>query len=152
MLKLIGFVIQILIILVLVVFLTSNKFLISFDIGEYKYSFSSNMFVGLIILFFSFSYLIFYLFFKTRFNFQKYLQTQKLKKIEKGYSYFVQAMIAIANKDNKTAIISNKKMLNYLKNDQGLFLLLQSEIVKIEKKYDQLTSVFDLMIQKHNTK
>ena len=41
---------------------------------------------------------------------------------------------AIANKDNKTALKSHKKMNSYLKDDPSLSLLLKSEVLKIEKK------------------
>ena len=75
----------------------------------------------------------------------------KYKRLQKGYNYFVDAMIAIANKDNKLAISSNKKMDSYLKNDPGLSLLLKSEVFKIEKKYDQLAKIYEEMIKRKNT-
>ena len=70
--------------------------------------------------------------------------------MQKGYNYFVDAMIAIANKDHKLAISSNNKMDNYIKDDPGLSLLLKSEVLKIEKKYDQLSKVYEEMIKKKN--
>ena len=48
----------------------------------------------------------------------------------KGYLYFVDAMIAVANKDNKLATKSHKKMNYYLKDDPSLSLLLKSEVLK----------------------
>ena len=39
----------------------------------------------------------------------KYLLKINIRKLEKGYFHFVDAMIAIANKDNKNAIKSHKK-------------------------------------------
>ena len=61
-------------------------------------------------------------------------------------------MIALLNKDNKSAILSSKKMKGLLKEDTSLNLLLQSEILKIEKKSDQLNQVYDLMIKNNKTK
>ena len=114
MLRLIFFIIQFILILTLVVLLISNTFIISFDIEDYKYSFSSNIFfIGFLGLLFIL-YIFQYLYFKTKFSFHKYILVNKFKKLEKGYSFFVDAMIAIANKDNKKAISSNKKMLTYL--------------------------------------
>ena len=61
-------------------------------------------------------------------------------------------MIALHNKDNKTAINSARKMKGVLKNDTSLNLLLQSEILKIEKKSNELNDVYDLMIKNNKTK
>tara|TARA_Y100001970_G_scaffold9137_1_gene10634 strand:+ start:17856 stop:18935 length:1080 start_codon:yes stop_codon:yes gene_type:complete len=75
----------------------------------------------------------------------------KYKKIEKGYSYFVEAMIALANKDNKNAVIYHKKMNNYLKDGVSLSLLLKSEVLKIEKNNEALSKVYEVMIKSKNT-
>jgi len=149
--KLIFFVLQILIIFGVVSFVVSNQFIVSFDIGEYQYSFSSNLLFVTIGLLLIILYLLQYIFFKTRFTFQKYLFLNKQKRLQKGYNYFADAMIAIANKDHKLAISSNNKMDHYLRDNPGLSLLLKSEVLKIEKKYDQLTNVYEEMIKKKNT-
>ena len=52
-------------------------------------------------------------------------------------------MIAIANKDNRTAIKSHKKMNSYLKDDPSLSLLLKSEVYKIERKFTELSEVYE---------
>ena len=135
MYRLIIFLIQFIIILFLITLIFSNPFIVSFDINNYKYSFSSNIFAGVLISFLIIFYLIIYFFFKSRFSINKYILKNKYKKIEKGYFYFVEAMIAVANKDNQNAIKSHKKMLNYLKDDQSLSLLLKSEVYKIRKKH-----------------
>ena len=56
------------------------------------------------------------LYFRSRYKFQKYFLNKKTKNLEQGYNFFVQAMIAIANKDNKTAVQANNKMkkLDYI--------------------------------------
>ena len=104
MLRLAFFIIQFLLILAIVALLVSNSFIISFDIGDYKYSFSSNIFFGSLLGLLFILYIIQYLYFKAKFSFHKYILVNKSKKLEKGYSFFVDAMIAIANKDNKKAI------------------------------------------------
>ena len=151
MIRIIFFVIQIILTIALVSFILSNNFVVSFDIGEYQYSFSSNLFFAIIGTILVILYFVQYIFFKTRFTFQKYLFLNKYKRLQKGYNYFVDAMIAIANKDHKLAISSNNKMDNYIKDDPGLSLLLKSEVLKIEKKYDQLSKVYEEMIKKKNT-
>ena len=60
-------------------------------------------------------------------------------------------MIAVANKDNKTALKSHKKMVSYLKDDPSLSLLLKSEVLKIEKKFPELNNVYEDMIKSKKT-
>ena len=60
-------------------------------------------------------------------------------------------MIALANKDKKNAVIANNKMKQLIKDDQGLSLLLNSEIFKIEKKYQELSLLHEEMIKNKNT-
>jgi uncharacterized membrane-anchored protein len=60
-------------------------------------------------------------------------------------------MIALASKDNKGAINAKIKMNKYLKNNQGLSLILDSEILKIEKKNDKLELLYQQMIKEKNT-
>ncbi len=151
MLKLISLLIQFLIILSIVFFLVVNSFIISFDIGDYKYSFSSNIFFGLIITLLFVFYILQYLYFKTRLNLHRYSLSSKYKKLEKGYSSFIDAMISLANKDNKRAISSHRKMLNYIKGDPSLSLLVQAEVLKIEKKYDKLNTIYEKMIKNKKT-
>ena len=65
---------------------------------------------------------------------------------EKGQNAFVQGMVALANKDFKKAISEAKNANKYLKN-KSLGLLLSSEVLKIEKKFDQLSDVYEAMIK-----
>ena len=151
MYRFIIFTIQLLLLLIIVTFIFTNPFKISLDIGNLKYSFSSNFFAILIIIFTSLLYLSFYIIFKSRLSINNYLIKNKFKKLEKGYQYFVDAMIAISNKDNSKAIKAHKKMTNYLKDDPSLSLLLKSEVFKIEKKQDKLLEVYDLMLASKKT-
>ncbi len=151
MYRLISFSIQLLILIVLLSFIFSNPFIVSLDIGNYKYSFSSNIFAGIVIIFLLIFYITAYIIFKSRLSINKYFLRNKYRKIEKGYHHFVEAMIAVANKDNKNAIRSHKKMNFFLKDDPSLSLLLKSEVYKIEKKFDQLSDVYEKMIKSKKT-
>ena len=142
MVRLIFFLIQIFFLLFLVTYISTNSFNIIFEIKELQYIFSSNLLLFFITFFVIFIFVIQLIYFKSRYRFQKYLLINKNKKLEKGYNYFVKAMIALANKDKKNAILANYKMKKFLNNDQGLSLLLDSEIFKIEKKFDELSSYF----------
>ena len=145
------FIIQLLLLIIILTFIFTNPFIISLDIGNLKYSFSSNLFSVIFISSVFILYLVFYLFFRSKLSLGKYLLKNKYKKIEKGYSYFVDAMIAVSNKDNKTAIKLHKKMNSYLKDDPPLSLLLKSEVLKIEKKYLELNDVYEDMIKSKKT-
>ena len=151
MLKLIIFAIQLILLLTVVSLIFSNPFLISFDIRDLKYTFSSNVFIGTSLIAFVIIFILFYLFFKSRFSIKNYILKNKHKKLERGYLHFVEAMIAIANKDHKNAIRSHKKMNSFLKDDPSLSLLLKSEVYKIEKNYSYLSNVYETMIRSKKT-
>jgi HemY protein len=143
---------QLILLLTITIFLVSNSFNISFDIGDLSYNFSSNLLVIAVVILILLVVLINFIYFKTKFVFQKYSYIKRFERAQKGYDFFVESMIALLNKDNKTAINSARKMKGILKKDTSLNLLLQSEILKIEKKSDELTHVYDLMIKNNKTK
>ena len=143
---------QLILLLSITIFLVSNSFNISFDIGDLTYNFSSNLLVIGVVILILLVVLMNFIYFKTKFVFQKYSYVKKLTRTQKGYDFFVESMIALLNKDNKSAINSARKMKGILKEDTSLNLLLQSEILKIEKKFDELNNVYDLMIKNNKTK
>jgi len=145
------FVLQLVILIIALTFIFTNPFIISLDIGNLKYSFSSNLLSVVFISFIFLLYLVFYLFFRSRLSLGKYFLKNKYNKIEKGYLHFVDAMIAVANKDNKTALKSHKKMVSYLKDDPSLSLLLKAEVLKIEKKFPELNNIYEDMIKSKKT-
>ncbi len=145
------FILQFLLLIIALTFIFTNPFIVSLDIGNLKYSFSSNLFTVVFISFIFLLYLVLYLYFRSRHSISKYFLKNKYNKIEKGYLYFVDAMIAVANKDNKTALKSHKKMTSYLKDDPSLSLLLKSEVLKIEKKFPELNNVYEDMIKSKKT-
>ena len=59
-------------------------------------------------------------------------------------------MLALANKDYKKAVEEARNTNKYLK-DKSLGLLLTSEALKIEKKFDQLYDVYENMLKNPNT-
>ena len=69
---------------------------------------------------------------------------------EKGYNSFLLGMVALANKDFKKAVIETKKVTKHFK-DKSLGLLLKSETLKIEKKYDELNDVYEAMLKNTHT-
>ncbi len=152
MFKFLLILIQLIILLSVTFFLISNSFKVSFDIGDLSYSFDSNLLFITLIIFIFLIILINFVYFKTKFTFQKFLFAKKISKTQKGYDFFVEAMIALMNKDNKSATNSARKMKGLLKEETSLNLLLESEILKIEKKSDQLSDVYDLMIKNDKTK
>jgi len=145
------FVLQLLLLIIALTFIFTNPFIVSLDIGNLKYSFSSNLFAVVFLSFVFLLYLVLYLFFRSRLSLGKYFLKNKYNKIEKGYLHFVDAMIAVANKDNKTALKSHKKMVSYLKDDPSLSLLLKSEVLKIEKKFPELNNIYEDMIKSKKT-
>ena len=151
MLRLIIFFLQLIFLLTIVSLIFSNPFLISFDINDLKYTFSSNIFIGVSLSVSLIVFILFYLFFKSRFSIRNYILKNRYKKLERGYLHFVEAMIAIANKDNKNASKSHKKMNSFLKDDPSLSLLLKSEVYKIEKNYSELSDVYETMIKSKKT-
>ena len=151
MLRLIIFFLQLIFLLTIVSFIFSNPFLISFDINDLKYTFSSNIFIGVSLAIFLIVFILSYLYFKTRFSIKNYILKNRYKKLERGYLHFVEAMIAIANKDNKNASKSHKKMNSFLNNDPSLSLLLKSEVYKIEKNYSALSDIYETMIKSKKT-
>ena len=152
MLKFLIISLQLIVLLSITIFLVSNSFNISFDIGDLSYNFSSNLLVIGVVFLILIVVLINFIYFKTKFVFQKYSYAKKITRTQKGYDLFADSMIALLNKDKKTAINSARKMRGILKEDTSLNLLLQSEIFKIEKKSDELNEVYDLMIKNNKTK
>ena len=152
MLKFTLIFIQLIFVLSITFFLVSNSFNISFDIGDLSYNFNSNLLVIFLISLILIIILLNFLYFKTKFIFEKYSYVKKFNKTQKGYDFFVEAMIALLNKDNKSATASARKMNGLLKQELSLNLLLQSEILKIEKKSDQLIEVYDKMLKNNTTK
>ncbi len=151
MIRLIFFLIQLFILIFLVTFLSTNSFEIIFEIKDLQYIFSSNFLVFFISMFLVLIFLIQLFYFKSRYKFQKYLLTKKNNNLEKGYNYFMQAMIALSNKDKRTAIQASYKMKKLINNNDSLSLFLNSEIFKIEKKFDKLQIVHEEMIKNKST-
>ena len=151
MFRILSITVQTSIILILVLAVFNNSFIISFEIKDFIYSVSSTYIFIHFLIFFVLIFLLQTFYFKTKFSFSKFIAIKKLQNKEKGYNAFVSGMIALANKDYKRAILESKKISNHLDDNPSLALLLKSEIFKVEKKYDELSVVYEDMSKNKHT-
>ena len=151
MFRILSITVQTSIILILVLVVFNNSFIISFEIKDFIYSISSTYIFIPLLIFFVLIFLLQTFYFKTKFSFSKFIAIKKLQNKEKGYNAFVSGMIALANKDYKRAILESKKISNHLDDNPSLALLLKSEIFKVEKKYDELSVVYEDMSKNKHT-
>ena len=151
MIKFFVTIIQVILVLFISSYIIQNSFIISFAIKDFIYSISSIYIFIFILILFVFIFFIQTFYFKTKFRFSKHKVDKKFQNKEKGHEAFVDGMIAIANKDYKKAMIANKKITTYLDNNSSLSLLLKSEVFKVEKKYQDLSLVFEDMIKYKKT-
>ena len=151
MFRILSITVQTSIILILVLAVFNNSFIISFEIKDFIYSISSTYIFIPLLIFFVLIFLLQTFYFKTKFSFSKFIAIKKLQNKEKGYNAFVSGMIALANKDYKRAILESKKISNHLDDNPSLALLLKSEIFKVEKKYDELSVVYEDMSKNKHT-
>ena len=84
MYKLIIFAIQLIALIIILSFIFTNPFIVSLDIKDLKYSFSSNILATISIVLIIIIYLFFYIYFKSRLSLNKYFLQNKYKKLEKG--------------------------------------------------------------------
>ena len=151
MFRILSITVQTSIILILVLVVFNNSFIISFEIKDFIYSVSSTYIFIPLLIFFVLIFLLQTFYFKTKFSFSKFIAIKKLQNKEKGYNAFVSGIIALANKDYKRAILESKKISNHLDDNPSLVLLLKSEIFKVEKKYDELSVVYEDMSKNKDT-
>ena len=151
MFRILSITVQTSIILILVLAVFNNSFIISFEIKDFIYSVSSTYIFIPLLIFFVLIFLLQTFYFKTKFSFSKFIAIKKLQNKEKRYNAFVSGMIALANKDYKRAILESKKISNHLDDNPSLALLLKSEIFKVEKKYDELSLVYEDMSKNKHT-
>ena len=151
MFRILSITVQTSIILILVLVVFNNSFIISFEIKDFIYSVSSTYIFIPLLIFLVLIFLLQTFYFKTKFSFSKFIAIKKLQNKEKGYNAFVSGMIALANKDYKRAILESKKISNHLDDNPSLALLLNSEIFKVEKKYDELSVVYENMSKNKHT-
>ena len=151
MFRILSITVQTSIILILVLAVFNNSFIISFEIKDFIYSVSSTYIFIPLLIFLVLIFLLQTFYFKTKFSFSKFIAIKKLQNKEKGYNAFVSGIIALANKDYKRAILESKKISNHLDDNPSLALLLKSEIFKVEKKYDELSVVYEDMSKNKHT-
>ena len=151
LIRIISIIVQIIIVLTVALLIIQNSFIISFELGDFIFSFSSSYFLISFLIFFIIIFLIQNIYFKSKSILHSFKINKKNKRKEIGYKAFVDGMISLANKDYKGAILESKKIPKYLDDSPALSLLLKSEIFKIEKKYDQLLSIYEEMLKSKNT-
>lgn len=151
MLKFFVFIFQIILIILIVSIVINNSFIISFELEDLIYSIDSVYLFLLGIIFFIIIFFIQSGYFKSKNKFQKYKIQKFFKNKEKGYDAFVSGMIALSNKDYKSANLATKKTSNYLDDNAPLSLLLKSEIYKVEKKHNDLNLVYEEMMKHERT-
>ena len=152
MIKIISLTFQLLLILFIALLVVNNTFVVSFEINDLIYSFPSPYFLGFLLFLFVFIFVIQSIFFRIKYKINKYKTKKLLDKQKKGYDYFTRGMVAIANKDYKKASSISLKLNKFLTNDKSLFMLLNSEVLKRTKKYEQLKITYDEMINNTTTK
>ncbi len=152
MIKILTTTLQLIIILFLVLLIVNNSFIVSFEINDLIYSFTSPYFLGFLLFLIVIIFLIQSMYFKINNKFNRYKTKKLLEKQKKGYDYFTRGMVAIANKDYKKASSISLKLNKFLTNDKSLFMLLQSEVLKKTKNFDQLKITYNEMINNTTTK
>ena len=151
MIKFFIIIVQIILVLLVSSFVIQNSFIVSFAVKDFIYSISSVYLFIFILFLFLVIFLIQTFYFKTKFRFSKHRVDKNFQNKEKGHEAFVDGMIAITNRDFKKATIENKKITTYLGNNSSLSLLLKSEVFKVEKKYQDLSLIFEEMIKYKKT-
>ena len=152
MIKIFSLTFQILLILFIVLLVVNNSFIVSFEINDFIYSFPSPYFLGFLLFLFVTIFIIQSIYFKINNKINRYRTIRLLENQKKGYDYFTRGMVAIANKDYKKASNISIKLNKFLINDKSLFMLLQSEVLKKTKNFDQLKITYNEMINNDITK
>lgn len=151
MLRLFFISLQFAIIVIIASWSVNNSYKISIVYEEFILSTSSSYIIALFFIIFLLVFFVQTYYFKIKNKFWNYKNDKLLKIKEKGYDSFVKGMISLANKDYKTFSIENKKVSKYLSNTT-LNLLLKSESLKIQKKYDELSETYEEMVNIDQTK
>ena len=89
MVKILIILFQLFILIFLAAYFTANSFTVTFDINELQYIFSSNLLLFFILFIVLFSFIVQFVYFKSRYNLQKYFLLKNNKQLKKGYGYFV---------------------------------------------------------------
>ncbi len=151
MLKFIKIFLQFLILFIFVSWSVTSSKIVSFEFRSFIIETSTSVLLisllVIILLFLIIQRIVF--FFKEKYL--RYKLNKELKISQKGYNSFLLGIVALFNQDYKKAILESKKISQYFK-DESLGLLLQSETLKVEKKFDQLNDVYEKMLKNPNTK
>ena len=149
MLRLVYIFLQFVILLIIISWVIQYSKPVSFSFRDVIVTTSTSVLLISLIIIIIISLLIQRFIFFIKQSKQKYKFYRERSKYEKGHNSFVQGMTALVNKDFKKAIYEAKNTDKYLK-DKSLGLLLTSETLKIEKKFDQLNNVYEAMLKNSN--
>ena len=142
--------IQFIVLLIIVTWAIQNSKSVSFSFNDIIVTTSTSIFIiGLLVIIIVALLLQRFIFFLKQSS-QKYKFYRERSIHQKGYNSFLQGMVAIANKDFKRAILESKNTNIYLR-DKSLSLLLKSETLKIEKKFNELNNVYEEMLNNPHT-
>ena len=97
MVKFLILFVQFFVLIFLVAFFSTNSFLVTFEINDLIYIFSSNLLLFFVLLIILITFIFLFFYFKSRYTLQKYFLLKDKKNLQKGYSYFAEAMISFEN-------------------------------------------------------
>jgi len=150
MIKLLYIFLQFIILLIIASWAINNSKQVSFIFSDVTVTTSTSvLIIGMLIIIITSLFLQRFIFFIKQSK-QKYKFYRELANYEKGHDSFIKGMVALVNKDFKSVIFEAKNTNKFLKN-KSLSLLLTSETLKIEKKYEQLNNVYEEMLKNPNT-
>jgi len=150
MLRFLFILFQFIVLLIIVTWAIRNSKSVSFLFNDIIITTSTSiLIIGLLIVIIVALLLQRFIFFLKQSS-QKYKFYRERSIHQKGHNSFLQGMVAIANKDFKRAILESKNINKYLR-DKSLSLLLKSETLKIEKKFNELNDVYEEMLKNPHT-
>ena len=143
-------VLQILFLLIITNWIINHSYPVSFFLEDIKVTTSTSYLALFFILVLIVIYILQKLYFVLINKYFKLKINREYGKYQRGYFAFTKGMIALANKDLRKAHKEANLASKFLK-DKTLNLLLLSETLKIEKKYDELKDVYEKMLLNKNT-
>ena len=149
MIKYLWILVQLIFLMILASWAIKNSQPVSFTFQDIIITTTSSILMIGLFLIVILSLVIQKIIFYIRQLFFKYKIRKERSIYEKGYDSFLIGMVAIANKDFSRAIHESKKVKKYFK-DESFSLLLKSEALKVENKYDELHDVYENMLKNKN--
>ena len=150
MLKYIYILLQFILLIILAIWAIQNSKPVSFELNDIIITTSTSILLIFLLIFITLVIILQRLIFYIKQSSNRYRFYKDRSTYDKGNSSFVRGMVAIANRDFKRAIIESKNTKKFLKNE-SLSLLLISETLKVEKKFNELEEVYEKMLKEPKT-